>query len=109
MAGCVQEVLDASQELDGVRGDVAALGEVLAQKSVGVLARAPLLGSARVGEVDAVGEELCDLIMSGHLRAWFEASVCRSCGGMHAKATCRASRTRWLSRPSGRGTSRTRR
>src|SRR5207245_2886012 len=65
----VEAVGDLGEVLSRVDAEAGALGEVLAQESVGVLVRAALPGPASVGEEDAFAQQVCDLVVAGHLRA----------------------------------------
>jgi hypothetical protein len=63
----VEAFCDGLQILDGVGGQVAALGEVLAQQAIGVLVGAALPGLAGVGEEHALVELLGNVVVNGHL------------------------------------------
>src|SRR3954451_1668641 len=64
----VDALCDRSQIGERVGAQIAAL-EVLAQEPVGVLVRAAQPRAGRRCEEDAVGEELVELVVVGHLRA----------------------------------------
>lgn len=61
--------LDGAELVVGDHGQVAALRPVLAQKAVCLLVGAAQPRAGRMSEVDAVGEEPGQQIMSGHLTA----------------------------------------
>jgi hypothetical protein len=65
----VQLVFNREQVDWGVRAEVGALREVVAQQPVHVLVRAALPGRVRVAEVDRRAERAADLQVAGHFRA----------------------------------------
>ncbi len=69
-AGSVVELVGDGVEVGfGYEAEVGALGEVLAQQAVGVLARPALPGGVRVAEVDLDAGVETDLFSVAHLGA----------------------------------------
>jgi hypothetical protein len=77
----VEPILDPAQLLDPVRGQVAALGKVLAQQPVGILVRAAQPGAGRIGEntPSCRCAPMCSWWASS--LPWSQVRVCRAAAG----------------------------
>ena len=64
---CVQAMRDGVQLALGITRQVCALGQVLAQETMGVLVGAALPGAVRIGKEDLDREPLGQALMFGHL------------------------------------------